>query len=408
MIIGAGPAGIMAAITAAKGGTNTFLLEKKNQIGGKIVVTGDGKGNLSNINLDQTYYHSSYPGFALPALKKFGFLKTEQFFGKLGIKLYVNSKGRVYPYSREATIIQKALLQELLKVKVKIFTGVDIQKISKIGPYFEICMKHSHSWYTQRLILATGGLAAPQLGATGNGYRWAEELGHKSIPQFPSLVQLSAYLPKFALLNKLKLIRVCVTLLIDGQPEETSSGDLLFVYNGLSGTTIYSLSRLASEALFQNRKVTIKINMVPDLTSQELETFFLKQKTNNPDKEIYSLLLGILPEKMVQYLLSIHGMDYNLKISMLTEKEIKIIVEEMTNLSIPIISTQSWKYAQVTCGGISVAEVNPDSMESKIVPNLYFAGEILDVDGDCGGYNLQWAWSSGFLAGITINEKAIN
>jgi hypothetical protein len=406
VVIGAGPAGIMAATTAANRGIKVLLLERKNHIGGKIPVTGDGKGNLTNINLNLSHYHSCFPEFVLPALTEFDFSKTKEFFEKLGIKLYIDHEGRVFPYSREAFIIQKMLAAELRRLKVEIITGVDIQEIRKIGSTFEIIMKYSPSFYAHKIVLATGGLAAPQLCATGDGYRWAVKLGHHLEPQFPSLVQLTTNLAHGNFLNKLKLAEVMITLLVNNQVRANKSGDLLFIPHGISGTAIFSLSRLASEALAQGKEVAIRINFVPDLTGEELKKFFSGKVKSDSQKPVILLLQGILPERLSQFILRALNMEFDLAVGRISENKIKSIIDNIINFYLSITGTQSWKYAQATCGGISVKEVNSKTMESKIVSNLYLAGEILDVDGDCGGYNMQWAWSSGYLAGKSTADKA--
>jgi predicted Rossmann fold flavoprotein len=403
--IGAGPAGIMTAITAAEKGAKVLLLERKNRIGGKIPVTGDGKGNLSNINLHYSNYHSCEPEFVLPALSEFDFLRTSDFFEKLGLKLHIDKKGRVFPYSGEASVIQRMLADKLERLKVKVITGVDIQEIRKLGSSLEIVMKHSPSLYAQKIVLATGGLSRPQLGATGDGYLWAAKLGHQLEPQFPALVQLITSISNLNLLNKLKLRKARITLMVDNQVRAKECGDLLFIPHGISGTAVFTISRAASEALYQGKKVSVRINFAPDLTLEELNNFFSLKKKNKPLKPLILFLQGIFPEKLSQFILKVQNIGLDSTIDLLSDNEIEDIIASITNFYLPITGTQSWKYAQITCGGISVKEVNPKTMESKIVPNLYFAGEILDVDGDCGGYNLQWAWSSGYLAGKSSTDS---
>lgn len=405
VVIGTGPAGLMAGLTAAERGIKVLLLERENHLGGKIPVTGDGKGNLSNIDLNLSHYNSSPPGFPLAALREFGFKRTREFFEKIGMKLYTDQGGRVYPYSQEAASIQKLLMAEVNRLKVEVIVGITIKGIRRIGATFEILMDHTPSLFAHRLILATGGLAAPQLGATGDGYRWAVQLGHHLEPPFPALVQLTSHLPHLGLLDKLKFAKVEITLFIDDELKSNASGDLLFIPRGISGTAIFSLSRLVSLALAQGQQVAIRVNFVPDLNYQELFQFLNEQKNCYPQKSLLLFLQGFLPERLSQFILKTLNIEFNLPIGLVSEQEIKSILKNISNFYLPISGTQSWKYAQVTCGGISVKEVNPETMESKIVPHLYFAGEILDVDGDCGGYNLQWAWSSGYLAGKTAAQN---
>jgi predicted Rossmann fold flavoprotein len=405
VIIGAGAAGLMAAITAAREGNKVLLLEKQNHVGIKLLATGDGKGNLTNTNIDVAHYHGHNPEFVQPALERFDFYKTWDFFEELGIKLCITEKGRVFPYSTEAQIIQRMLASEIEKQKVEVHLGVEIMDIDRIGSNFEIKMKHAPSVYAQKVILSTGGLAAPQLGATGDGYQWSARLGHHIEPQFPSLVQLNTHLKGSTLLNKTKITDAIISLFINQKEITNKKGDLLFIPNGVSGSAVFDLSRVASEALYRQQKVAIQINFVPDLILKDLITFFQKKKKNHPQQSLQLLLGGVLPDKLSCFILKSMQIDLGLPIGALPDSKIDGLIQIMTHFYIPVTGTQSWKYAQVTCGGISVSEVNPKNMESKIVPHLYFAGEILDVDGDCGGYNLQWAWSSGYLAGKSVVEN---
>jgi predicted Rossmann fold flavoprotein len=201
------------------------------------------------------------------------------------------------------------------------------------------------------------------------------------------------------------LAEVVLTLFIEGKRMLEKRGDLLFIPHGISGTAIFALSRAASEALQQGKKVAIQINLVPGLSTEELTTFLHEKKKNFPQQLLSLLLQGILPERLSQFILTSLHLDLNLTIGLLSEDKIDSLIQNLINFYLPITCTQSWKYAQVTGGGVTVEEVNPETMGSKIVPHLYFAGEILDVDGDCGGYNLQWAWSSGYLAGKSAVEN---
>lgn len=405
IVIGSGAAGLMAAITAASKGSEVLLLEKKSDLGVKILATGDGKGNLTNTNVGVGHYHGYNPEFVQPALKVFGFQETWNFFEELGIKLFIAEKGRVYPYSREASVIQQVLKNEIELLGIEVQLGIDIEGIKPFGSYFEIRMKHTPSFFTKSIILATGGLAAPQLGATGDGYQWAARLGHSIEPQFPSLVQLNTRFKDSNFLNKTKITGAIVSLFVDQREIIRRKGDLFFIPHGVSGSAIFDLSRMASEALHQGKKVAIRMNFVPDLTVQDLIKFFQEKKRNRPQQLLLLLLEGILPQKISHFILNSLGIKDNLPIGSLSSNEIDELIQQITCFYIPITGTQSWKYAQVTCGGVSVMEVNSETMESKIVPHFYFAGEILDVDGDCGGYNLQWAWSSGYLAGKSAAEN---
>ena len=404
VVIGAGAAGLMAAIIASRKKRDVLLLERNHQAGLKILATGDGKGNLSNLNLTIDHYHGKEPSFVRSGLDDFGFQQTRDFFEELGIKLIIDDQGRIFPASREASIVQKKFISEIQHLKVEMCLGVRVQEIQRIGQFFEIKMKQSPPVFTKRIILATGGLTAPQLGATGDGYHWAARLGHHIVPQFPALIQLNAVFKDSYLLDKVKLAGIRLDLFIDEQRITSKIGDLLFIHHGISGSTVFAISRLASEALFHQRRVVLQVNFIPNIPVFEIKKLFEEKKKKRSGQSLVLLLEGVLPEKISHFILKALEIEENQPVGLFQENQIDQLIQKITHFYIPVTGVRSWKYAQVTCGGIDVTEVNPRTMESKIIPHLYFAGEILDIDGDCGGYNLQWAWSSGYLAGKSAGE----
>ncbi len=274
VVIGAGAAGLMTAIAAACKGEKVLLLEKNNHAGLKILTTGDGKGNLTNANLEIIHYHGCNPEFIKPTLDIFGFQETWNFFEELGIKLCNTDKGRVFPYSREASVLQKVLVQETQRLKVEIHPGVRIQEITRIGFHFEIRMKNSPSEYARKIVLSTSGMAAPLLGTAGDGYQWALKLGHHIEPLFPSLVQLTTHFTDFHLLNRVKVTFVIISLLVEDKVIISRRGDILFIPRGISGSAVFALSRMASKAIYQDKRVTLQINLVPDFPLGDLINFF--------------------------------------------------------------------------------------------------------------------------------------
>ena len=404
-VVGAGAAGLMAAITAARQGCQVLLLEHGRKVGRKLLVSGNGRGNITNRNLGSDRYHGHFPNFVLPALKKFGFRDTFHFFEQLGIKLKTDENGRVYPYSQDASVIQKVLKYEVDHLNIKLDYGVRIQEIHPMGAFKEIKMNHAPSYFTKNMILATGGRAAPQLGATGAGYRWAEMLGHTLFPQMPALVQLKipSRFIQSCLYSKLKAE---MTIMINGKPCVSQLGDLFIIPQSVSGDAVFAVSRYASEALYQQKPVQLQIDTVPDYSRHQLKDYLYIIQKSRPHLLARLFLNGLLPQKIATYLLALSDIAENQSIGLLNREQIANLIQALKCLTLPVIGTQAWKFAQATIGGVSVKEVNPETMGSLLDPNLFFAGEILDVDGDCGGYNLQWAWSSGYLAGLSAAKKS--
>ncbi|ABO49967.1 HI0933 family protein [Desulforamulus reducens MI-1] len=399
IIVGGGAAGLMAAIMASRSGASVTLLEKNQRVGKKILATGNGRCNLTNINIDIRYFHGALPKFAMTALNRFDNYQTIDFFEQLGISHKVEERGKVFPFSNQASSVLDVLRYEVEQLGVETFVESEVKEIKKVDGGFEILAKNSSKFFAHKVILATGGKAAPSLGSTGSGYQLAERLGHNLIEPFPALVQLKLAEP---FLKQIKGIKFDgeAEIVVNTKTLAKTAGEILFTEYGISGPPIFDLSRTASQWLHKNKKVWLKISMITHLSREELSQYIQKRFRDNPSKTLVFSFVGFINKQLVPVLLKQAGIkDINKKVAQVTTAERERILQILQDWRFEVTGTNTWSAAQVTAGGVDVRDINPKTMESKIVPGLYFAGEIMDIDGDCGGYNLQWAWSSGYIAG---------
>jgi len=398
-VIGGGAAGIMAAIAARYTGAGVTILEKNQRIGKKILATGNGRCNLTNVNLEITNYHGRNPEFARGALNRFNVRKTIDFFEYLGITHKVEDGGKVFPGSGQASSVLDVMRYELDETGVNVICEAEVKEVKKDAREFIIDLADGREYRADRVIIATGGKAAPQLGSNGSGYILAKNLGHKIIEPFPALVQLKLA-AKF--LKQIKGIKFegNAEIIVNERPVAGAQGEILFAEYGVSGPPILSLSRKAGEYMRKNQKVYLKLSLINDLSEQKLEEYLAGRFQIRPEKPLAFSFVGFINKRLAPVVLREAGIDdVNKPAGQVINRELKNIVKILRDWRFEITGTTSWPNAQVTAGGVDVAEVNAQTLESKIVHGLYFAGEVLDIDGDCGGFNLQWAWSSGYVAG---------
>lgn len=401
IVIGGGAAGIMAAIIAKRQGNHVTIIEHTNKIGKKILATGNGRCNLTNMNQGAEFYRGTNLEFSQISLGKFGVKETLDFFYSLG--LYVKNKNDyIYPYSEQAVTVLNILMMELERLKVSVLYETKIKKICKKENSFHLLTETNKNFYCDRLILATGSKAAPSTGSDGSGYRMAKELGHRLIEPVPALVQLYC---KGSYFKSLKGIRTHskITLYIDEKKIIEDTGELQLTDYGVSGIPIFQISRFASVAIKEGREVGLLLDFLPDLDKSSLlakleDPVFVKEKS------IEEVINGFLNQKLSTVLIKEAKLSLHRKINTLKTQEKHILVSRLKEFPVKVLDTKSFEQAQVCAGGISTDDLIPETMESKLVSNLYFAGEILDVDGACGGYNLQWAWTSGYLAGFHAGQ----
>ena len=398
IVVGGGAAGMIAAISARRLGADVTILEKNPRVGKKILATGNGRCNFTNINADVGYYHGNNPKFTYSALSNFTVDDTIKFFEKLGIAHKVEDFGKVFPMSDQASSILDVFLYELNQLGVNVVCDANVKDIRKNGQFL-IELEDGKVYKGDRVIITTGGKAMPSSGSDGNGYDLAARLGHTIIDIFPALVQLKLEGPFFKRLDGVKFVGT-TEIIHNNKSVAIDRGDILFTNYGVSGPPILQISRKAGELLKAGQEAYLKITIMDMMPIEELRTFLNKRWQTSSSKPLDFSLVGLINKRLIPVVLMEAGInDMGRPVANLSAKEQERIIDILTDWRFKIRGTRSWPSAQVTAGGVDTREINQDTMESKLVEGLFFAGEIIDIDGQCGGFNLQWAWSSGHIAG---------
>lgn len=387
IVIGGGPAGLMAAIFAKRKGKNVLICEKMPKPGKKLLVTGAGRCNLLNNALDASFYHPGAEKLVASVLEKFGKEAMLGFFKELGLATYADETGRIFPVTNQAASVLKIFEMELRRLKIPLETNCRIQHIETSSQGFSLKTGDGKHFTSDHIILCAGGKSYPALGADGNGYALAAAFGHTILEPVPSTVPLTVKDPWCHFLQGQK-IRAAVTSFIQGKKTRTASGELLFTQYGLSGTAILDISEEISVAMNREhiKSVAVKADMVPFMEEKELRAELSRRSSRGFSGA--ELTEGLLPPKMGDLLRrTLKTSDPASLAKILKEKEFQIT------------GTRGWNEAEFTAGGIPPQEVDPAILESSLQKRLYLAGEILDVGGRRGGYNLAWAWASGAVAG---------
>ncbi|MBQ6006285.1 MAG: NAD(P)/FAD-dependent oxidoreductase [Selenomonadaceae bacterium] len=404
IVIGGGATGIMAAIRAAECGGQVTLLEKMPQIGRKLRITGKGRCNLTN-TADVAEVVKNIPGngkFLFSALKNFSPVDTVNFFESLGVKTKVERGGRVFPASDDATEVIDALLRRLVILGVEVKTNSPVTDILaedkkivgvKVGDKIFDC---------DAVILATGGMSYPATGSSGDGLKFARRLGHKVTEILPALVPLETEEDFVQDLQGLTLKNVRVKLLADGKKISEQFGEMLFTHFGVSGPIILTLSRQAAKLLAEKKFVELEINLKPALTPEQLDARLLRDFDKFKRKTIKNSLIELLPAKLIPIVLDLSYLPEEKRVDEITSAERRRLLEILRGLPLTITKTRPIAEAIVTAGGVDVKEIDPRTMRSKLVENLFIVGEVADVDGFTGGFNLQAAWSMGNAAGKAL------
>lgn len=413
IIIGAGAAGMTAAITCGRQGQKVLLLERQSQMGRKILVTGNGKCNLTNFDQKDEYYRSDCPEKNRKILTAFGQKEAMEFFHSLGI--YTKDRnGYVYPYSEQAASVREAFETEILSnSNITFLPETEVYDLWKEKEKFHVAAKiltdgetvspKEQQYTCNSLLITTGGLAGPKFGCDGSGYTFARKFGHEIIKPLPALTALKSSAP---FLKKISGVRnqATITLEIDGTVVGQETGELQWTDYGISGVAIFQLSRFAITALEEHRKVSLYFDFMPELSMEEKYNLFETLAEHNERKTVLSFVKGLFPAKLCPVILREAGVEENRCIGSLQEEDWNALVGTVSHFSLRINGYMGYEKAQVTRGGVSLAELT-DSLESVLQPGLFFAGEVTDVDGTCGGYNLQWAFSSGTVAAGAIIKR---
>jgi len=401
-IIGGGASGLMAALFAARAGADVTIYEHNNSVGKKILASGNGRCNIINTTVSMEDYSGVDSSFVAYALKQLPFEEFVTFCHSIGLLLECKSDGRCYPLSNEAKAVLIAFKSAVTDAGVKIFTEKKVTAITKEKKGFMVHCENEKSVY-DKVLIATGSQAAPQLGATDDGYRFASKFGHEIIPQYPSLVQLHL---NSKIHHKMAGVKTFtqVTLFVDGRSRAIVEGDILFASYGISGLAILDISQMASYALMKKQRVVIGINLLPQFEVKTLESTLKKLFISVPDRPIETVLSTLIPSKTIVHLCDEIAINPSKAISALTEKEIQKLIHLIQNWKFEAVETHGFKHAEVSGGGVATAQINSETMESKLVNSLYFTGEVLDIVGRRGGYNFNFAWASGMIAGKEMGK----
>lgn len=394
-IIGAGASGMAAAITAAAAGDNQVLLfERQARVGRKLAATGNGRCNLTNRQTNPNRYHGSSPDFVRPALEAFPPEKVLDFFQTLGLYTVTEPDGKVYPYSDQANSVVDVLRFGLNRPNLQLLAGTEIVSVKKSAGGFRLKAADGQSWESKALIVACGGAAGSKLGGGLSGYQILRSLGHHCTKLCPALVQLKS---NPDLVQGLKGIRAnaALRLTINGTLLAESWGEVQFTDYGISGPAVFEISRAAASA----EGTVLHLDLLPGFGADDLLSALCIRISRFPTLEAGDLLTGILHNRLGRMLVKACGVSLSSPITALNWKQLNDVVTICHAFVLPIVGNMGMEGAQVTAGGIVTREFDPNSLQSRIVPGLYACGEVLDVDGDCGGFNLQWAWASGLLAG---------
>ena len=391
-IIGGGAAGMMAALTAAENpNAQVIVFERQARVGRKLRATGNGRCNLTNMAAGEKGYHGEDPAFATAALGALDPKTTLELFRKLGLFTVTEDSGKVYPYSDQANSVVDVLRLNLEKPNITVHTAFEVEKVRRENDGFWV-QGNDQSVFCDKLIVACGGLAGSKLGGTMAGYKLLSKLGHSATRLRPSLVQIKS---DWGSLASLKGIRTnCyVQILHDGEVFAESEGELQFTDYGLSGPVIFEVSRDVCQG---GGKWSARLDVLPDCNEEDL---FKELRSRTMDAE--QLLVGIVHNQLGRVLTRAAGAGAG----ELSDETLWDVVRAVKGFEVTLTEPMGMDHAQVTAGGVRTKDFDPETMESKLVPNLYACGEVLDIDGDCGGYNLQWAWSSGYLAGLHARKE---
>ena len=399
IVIGGGTSGLVAAISLARNGAKTAIVERLPRVGRKILVTGNGRCNFSNASLKRKNYHGTVPAFVGYVFSQFNGLQIREFFEELGILSKEEEDGRIFPRCDQAGAVLDVLRYECKRLSVDELCSHEVVEVHKSENSFVIKMSNGEQLFSKKIILTTGGKASPQFGSDGSGFALAQKMGHTIIEPYPALVQIKL---EDEYLKHLKGIKADarVSLYADEILIDAQEGEVLFTEYGISGIPILQLSRYIHHPEIRNKSMKLHVDLFPEIQFHDLKKQLIERFQRLSYKSIEDAMIGLINKRMIIAVLALAGID-KLKMSLdINSAEIEKLTHQLKNRRFVIKGTLSWRDAQVTAGGVATAEVDDKTLESKLIPGLYFAGEVLDIHGDSGGFNLAWAWASGYVAGL--------
>lgn len=408
-IIGCGASGMMAAVMAARKGIPVTVLEHNDKPGKKLLATGNGKCNLLNDNQDIRCFRGHDRDNIGKVLQAFTKEDELSVFREIGL-LTKNKNGYYYPRSEQAASVVNCLYEEMNRLRIRVLYGFDVRSVRHRKGEFLVtgsCQGEPAECRFSEIILACGGLAGKNLGESSVGWDIAKSMGHTVSPCTPALVPLCLAEKKLKTVSGVRT-EALVTV-ICGTEKQSEFGEIVWTDYGISGIPVMQLSRYASIALAEHKSARIQLNFLPEMTKDDV-TAMLKQRCLSPflgERTAEAAFGGILPGKLLYFLLCKAGIPADGIARGIRDEQIDKLSQMMTEITFDITGTRAYEFAQVTCGGVSLSEINPETMESKLRKGLYITGELLDMDGTCGGYNLQWAFATGAIAGRSIRDEVV-
>lgn len=405
LVIGGGAAGMMAAITAAANGGEVLLLEKNEKLGKKLFIIGKGRCNITNAADTEDLFSAivSNPKFLYSSFYSFTNSQVIDFFEGLGVKTKIERGGRVFPASDHSSDVIRALEREMEQLGVEIYLQAEVKElILKEHVIKGVVLTSGKKLYADTVIVATGGISYPSTGSTGDGYRFAKACGHQVTEILPSLVpmEVKEWYAKELMGLSLRNIEICVT---DGKKKLYQEfGEMLFTHYGVTGPVILSASSIVGKKL-KEKELTLHIDLKPALSEEQLDKRVLREFETNHNRQFKNAVDSLFPSKLRPVIVELSGIPEEKKVHEITKEERLHFVRLIKDFSMTLTGLRGYKEAIITKGGVSVKEIDPSTMESKLVKGLFFAGEVLDLDAVTGGYNLQIAWSTGYLAGMNAN-----
>ena len=409
IVVGGGAAGMFAAIAAAKNGHQVTLYEKNEKLGKKIFITGKGRCNITNAADMEELFDAVVSNSKFLYSSFYGYTNQDviDFFEDAGVPVKIERGNRVFPISDHSSDVIRALEREMKKVGVKVCLNTEVKSIeAENGKLSRVVLKDTTTKTADACIVATGGLSYRSTGSTGDGFRFAESVGHKVTQCFPSLVPMETKEPWICELQGLSLRNVEAKIL-DGKKELYKDfGEMLFTHFGVSGPLIISASSYVGKKFLdkkgQKKELTLEIDLKPALTEEQLDQRVLRDFEENHNRQFKNAITKLFPTKLIPVMLELGGIDPEKKVNSIEKEERKQFVHLIKHFRMTLIGLRDYPEAIITKGGVNVKEIDPGTMESKLVKGLYFAGEVLDLDALTGGFNLQIAWSTGYAAGNAI------
>ena len=402
LVVGGGAAGMMAAVTAARNGKKVRLIEKNEKLGKKLFITGKGRCNITNAADIEELFSAvvSNPKFLYSSFYSMTNDQVIDFFEELGVKTKVERGGRVFPESDHSSDVIRALEQEMKRLGVEIRLRAEAEEIlAEDGRVTGVRLSSGKELHADAVIIATGGISYPSTGSTGDGYRFARECGHKVADLSPALVpmEVKEWYARELMGLSLRNVEIRIT---DGKKKLYEEfGEMLFTHYGVTGPVILSASSIVGKKL-REHPLTLHIDLKPALTEEQLDKRMLREFESNHNRQFKNAVDSLFPSKLKPVIVELSGIQEDKKVNEVTKEERLHFVRLIKDFSMTLTGMRGYNEAIITKGGVSVKEIDPGTMESKLVNGLYFAGEVLDLDAVTGGYNLQIAWSTGYLAGL--------